>query len=286
MSFEITTAFVIQYKDAVAHLLQQKGSKLRQAVMEDSYVGKSGMVVNQIGKVTAQRITDRHGDTPLISTPHDSRWVYPKDYDWADLIDNVDKLRTIVDFTSPYAMNGAYAIGRAIDDEIIRAFDETSNTGEDGDSTTSYDTNMTVDNSSDMSVTNLIEAKKNLLAKEVDIDTDRLWVAMGAEQVDALMAITQATSLDYNTRPVLVDGRITSFMGFNFIDHQGLDLSGSDRNCPYWAQSGMHLGMWGDLNVRISERDDKRYSTQVYVSATFGATRLEEGKVGLIVCAE
>jgi hypothetical protein len=44
--------------------------------------------------------------------------------------------------------------------------------------------------------------------------------------------------------------------------------------------------MWNDITTRISERDDKSYATQVYVKGTFGATRLEEGKVVEILCTE
>ena len=43
------------------------------------------------------------------------------DYEYADLIDNQDKIRTLIDPTSSYALAAAYAIGRAMDDEIISA---------------------------------------------------------------------------------------------------------------------------------------------------------------------
>ena len=46
----------------------------------------------------------------------------------------------------------------------------------------------------------------------------------------------------------------------------------------------MHLGMWNDINARITERDDKSYATQVYLAGTFGATRLMEGKVVQVLC--
>ena len=48
----------------------------------------------------------------------------------------------------------------------------------------------------------------------------------------------------------------------------------------------MHLGIWNDITTRISERDDKSYSTQVYVKGTFGATRVEEAKVVEVDCVE
>lgn len=293
MSFNVTTHFVQQYTTNVQLLLQQKGSKLRDAVTVGSYTGKAAKAIEQVGPVTAQRRTVRHGDTPLISTPADARWVFPNDYEWADLIDDQDKLRMLVDPQSSYALNGAYALGRAMDDEIISAFFGDSKTGENGSTTTSFDSNNQVDvdtgaaAATGLNISKLREAKRVLMANEVDIDNDPLYVILTAEQHDDLLNEAQAISLDYNTRPVLVDGKITAFMGFNFIHTERLDTDGSSyRRVPAFAQSGMHLGMWNDISTMISERDDKGYSTQVYVKGTFGATRTEEGKVVEIKCSE
>ena len=54
MSNEIMNWSVIDYKSTVDHLLQQKGSKFRMCVMEESFQGKSGVPINQVGAVTAQ----------------------------------------------------------------------------------------------------------------------------------------------------------------------------------------------------------------------------------------
>jgi len=138
MSFQVNTHFVQQYSTNVQLLLQQKGSKLRNAVTVGSYTGKAAKAVEQVGAVSAVKRTARHGDTPLISTPADARWVFPTDYEWADLIDDQDKLRMLIDPQSSYAQNGAYALGRAIDDEIISAMFGTSKTGENGSTDTSF----------------------------------------------------------------------------------------------------------------------------------------------------
>lgn len=287
MSNEILDWSVIDYKSTVESLLQQRGSKFRSCVMEDSYHGKSGKAVNQIGPVTAQKKTARHADTPLIETPQDARWVYPEDYEWADLIDDQDKLRIIADPTSPYAINGAMAIGRAIDDSITAAATGTAKTGEDGGTSTALPASQTAATTSGgLTIAKLREAMQLLIAAEVDVDNEELYCAIGAQQHDDLLGETQAVSLDYTNKPVLVDGRIRSFMGFNFKDSQRLPLSGTDRTVICWAKSGLHLGMWNDINVKISERDDKSYATQVYVKGTFGATRTEEQKVVAITCSE
>ena len=75
-------------------------------------------------------------------------------------------------------------------------------------------------------------------------------------------------------------------MGFNFIDSQRLALTSTNRTVITWAKSGLHLGIWNDINVEIADRPDKSHSTQVYVKGTFGATRVEEEKVVAITCSE
>ena len=294
MSFEIPTNFVVQYTTNVEMLLQQRGSKLRDAVTVGSYTGKSGTVVEQFGKVKATKNISRHGDTPLISTPSDRRWVYPTDYDWADLIDDQDRLRLLIEPTSPYAMAGAMALGRSIDDEILGAFYGTAKTGENGVTNTTLPGGQQVGQNtggtaSGLNIPKLRAAKKILMANEVDIDNDPLYIAISAEDHDDLLNETQAISLDYNTRPVLVEGKISSFMGFNFIhieytnstsfDNASAMVGSGTRLVPCWARSGMHLGQWQDIRTQITPRPDKRYSTQVYCTGTWGATRTQEGKV-------
>jgi len=289
MSIEVTTAFVQQYSTNVGLLLQQRGSKLREAVTMGSYTGKAAKAVEQIGSVTAQKRTSRHADTPLISTPHDARWVFPTDYEWADMIDDQDKLRMLIDPTSPYALNGAYALGRAVDSDIISTALGTAKTGENGTTDTAFDTTnqQIASGSVGLTVAKLRETKKILLSNEVDVEMDPLYIAVTAKQIDDLLGTTEVTSADYNTVKALAQGQVDSFMGFKFIHTELLGVDGSsDRRIIAWAKSGLHCGMWNDINGRISERDDKSYATQVYVKGTFGSTRTEEGKVVEILCSE
>lgn len=289
MSFEVNTAFVQQYSTNVQLLLQQRGSKLRDACTIGSYTGKAAKAVEQVGPVTAQQRTSRHGDTPLISTPHDARWVFPTDYEWADLIDDQDKLRMLIDPTSPYSQNGAYALGRAMDDIIIAAALGDAKTGENGTTTTGFDTTnqQVAAASTGLTIAKLREAKRRLMAREVDFANDPAYIAVTSRQIENLLATTEATSSDFNTVKALVQGDIDTFMGFKFIQIERLGVNGgSARRCFAWVRSGMHVGIWNDINAKITERADKSYSTQVYVKGTFGATRTEEGKLVEILCTE
>jgi hypothetical protein len=142
-------------------------------------------------------------------------------------------------------------------------------------------------------------AKRLLLSAEVDVDNDPLYMAITAKQHDDLLNEAQAISLDYNSTPVLVNGRINAFMGFNFINSERIPGGGSFNTAlnpaltvpagqnfvPFWAKSGVCLGIWNDLEVGCDIRPDKRRAQQVFLSGTYGATRLEEKRCGYIVCA-
>jgi hypothetical protein len=285
MSDQISTAFVQQYNTNVAHLLQQKGSKLRDSVMASSATGKAAKAVEQVGAVNAVKRTTRHSDTPLISTPHDARWAFPVDYEWADLIDDQDKVRMLIDPQSPYAVNGAYALGRAIDDEIIGAFFGTSKTGENGSTDEAFSGNtVSAGTTGALEIGQLLEGKRILMENEVDLDNDQIYMAITAEQHQDLLGMSQIQTIDSNSTKVLVDGQVRSFLGINFITTQRLDTSvAASQDCPMWAKSGMHLCTWNDITTKIEERADKSFATQVYCKGTFGATRLELGKVVKVV---
>ena len=294
MSVNVNQAFVQTYSTNVMMLLQQQGSRLRDCVQVMPLTGKAATVAEQFGNVSPVKNQGRHSDTPLISTPQDKRWIYPNDYDWADLIDNQDKLRMLVDVSSPYAMAGAWAMGRAIDDEILNAFFAATNTGENGTTSTAFPAGQVVANTvgataaTGLNVAKLRQAKKLLLQAEVDIDNVPLYVAINANQHDNMLNETQAISLDFTNKPVLVDGKISSFMGFNFIHSErtfgspSCTLTGTvagTYRIPAWAKTGVVLGMWNDVSTSVDKRADKRNSYQVYVTGTFGAARLEEKQV-------
>ena len=285
MSDQVNVAFVQQYANNVAHLLQQRGSKLRDSVMNGTATGKAAKVVEQVGAVNAVKRTTRHADTPLISTPHSARWTFPVDYEWADLIDDQDKVRMLINPQSPYAVNGAYAMGRAIDDEILGAFFGTSKTGENGSTDEAFSGNtVSAGTTGALEIGQLLEGKRILMENEVDLDNDQIYMAITAEQHEDLLGMTQLQTIDSNSTKVLVDGQVRSFLGINFVTTQRLDTSvAASQDCPMWAKSGMHLTVWNDIATKIEERADKSFATQVYVKGTFGATRLELGKVVKIV---
>lgn len=279
MSTQITTAFVEQYSSNIQMLSQQKGSLLRDKVRLESVVGKNAFF-DQVGSVTATVRSSRHSDTPQADTPHSRRRVTLVDYEFADLIDDLDKVRMLADPTSSYAMAAAYAMGRAMDDNIIAAATGTANTGVAGGTSTALPGSQIIAEAGTgrFTIAKLRQAKEILDLADVDPSLPR-HIVVGPKQITDLLGTTEVTSSDFNTVKALASGDINSFLGFNFVVSNRLAVATDIRDCFAFVNDGIALAVGKDVTARIDERADKGYATQVYYSAAFGATRMEENKV-------
>lgn len=294
MSVNIPNHFAQQFATNIELLLQQKDSRLRSLVMQGSHVGEQASPVDQLDSIEMQSVVGRFDAMPRVDVDTARRWVMPSDFDLPQLIDNFDKLRLLTDPSSAYVQNAVSAAKRKMDDVIIDAFFGTAYTGKSGTTSTAFPSGQQVavnhgaSGNTGLTVAKLREARRLLRAAEVDLDMDPITVVVTSKQEDNLLAEAQVISLDFNDRPVLVDGRIKSFLGMNIVHSERLDTDGSSyRRVPVFAKSGMHLGIWNDITTDISQRKDIRsLPFQAYVYMTVGATRLEEEKIVEIKCAE
>ena len=285
MSTQVTTAFVQQFSSNIALLAQQRGSILRGAVREESVTGEKAFF-DQVGSVAAVKRTTRHGDTPLVETPHSRRMVTLETYEWADLIDDADKVKMLADPTSTYAQAAAAAINRSIDDEIIAAATGTSKTGKAGSTSTSMlAANTIAHGSADMTVAKLLSAKEVMDSADIDPSIPR-HIVVAPAQISALLNTTEVKSSDFNTVKALARGELDSYLGFKFHVSNRLAVASNIRTCFAWAEDGILLAVGKDTTAKIDERADKSYSTQVFYCATIGSTRMEESKVVSIGCDE
>lgn len=108
-----------------------------------------------------------------------------------------------------------------------------------------------------------------------------------AGQIADLLNVTQVTSADYNTVKALAQGEIDTYLGCKFIRSQRLGTdSDGNRQVLMFTQSALGLAVGADIQTKISERADKNYATQVFLSMSIGATRIEEEKMVEIACTE
>ena len=298
-TYSVPEHHVKMYTANVRGALNKQGGILTPIVSSAPYTGEKSQVVNFIGKITFVERTDPYGDTKLSELEHTQVWITGKEYDCAVLIDRLDTLKMIYDPTSPYVERFREAAARKKDEIIMSKFYADRKVGKDGTSTSAFgSSNTVVHGTTGMTVAKLRSLRRLIKKRHVDIRTVRPFIAVTGEQADNLLGETAVGSADYNAVKPLVDGEVSSFMGFNFIpyeddgdalDGRGIPThtdSGVIRECPVWVPDGMHFGMWDDLNIIIGPRADKNNIKQIHGTFTAGGTRLEEGKVFKVECKQ
>jgi hypothetical protein len=308
MSYTVQQHHVLQYSQNVEMLLQQSGYRLPAFVSRGTYTGKAGSPVDQIGAIGVIRNRSRHSDTPHISVPGDRRWVYPNTLTASTLVDNLDVTRVLIDLKSSYVKAIANAMGRAYDDEIGVAFFGSAMTGEQGTTPIAFPAAQQVGvnvggANSGLNVPKLRAAKRYLMAAGVDISTTPIHMTITSVEHDNLLGELQVTNMDYTEKPVLNEGRVTSFLGIQFhhVEWQSLltdgvtpsyplslstivpgGTGGTTRALPVWVEEGMHFGTWDALQNRVDPRPDKNYNWQLWSEGQAGGARLQEKKVVMI----
>ncbi len=245
------------------------------------------------GPVEMQALDTRFEPMNRVESDKDRRWVFPNAFDLNQLVDTFDELKQFTDPKSTKLKNATMAAGRQIDRTIIARMLGTNYTGKTGATTTA----MLAGNligvqegasvNTGMTVAKLIKAQQLMMSYDIDLESEELYCGITSTENASLLREAQVISLDYNERPVLVDGRITKFMGFTFVHSElfGETLSSGDHACPVWAKSGVHLAMWSDIRTKVSERDDLRgIPWQAYIKLMIDACRIEEKKVLSIAC--
>lgn len=283
--------YVQQFSSNIQLKLQQKGSRLSNAVMSGNHVGSQASPVDQFGAINANKVTGRYNPISPVDAPTDRRWVFPQDYDLPQLLDSFDKLRLLIDPMSSYVTNAVYALGRAKDQEILNGLLGTNYTGNNGSTTVSVPASQIVSvqqgaaSATNLTVAKLRKAKQILMSNYVDLDADAIYMAINGVNHDSLLAEVQVISTEFNDKPVLVDGKIQRFLGIDFIHTELVstgtdDIAGTSTALPCWAKSGAYCGIWMDTMTDVSQRKDlTSLPYQAYVMGTFGGTRLEEKKV-------
>lgn len=297
MSANIPTWYVQQYNQNIVQLVQQKVSRLRGAVTVGNYVGQSASPVDQVGAIEMVDVNARYQPMGRVDANLDRRWVAPFDADLPQLIDTFDKLKILTDPNGIYVTNAVSAANRKIDDRIGNSFFVSAQTGVTGATATAFDTTNQVvgvsvgGTTSGLNVAKLERGRRILLGQEA-LNTDNpepLFVAITSIDHESLMNEIQVISMDFN-KEVAYDenGIISKWRGYNFIHSERSwirttatdDVAGQSRQLPMWVKSGMHLGIWNDINTSISIRHDLQGEPyQAYTKLSANGTRLEEKKV-------
>jgi len=281
MSVQITDWMVQQYRANVTVLYQQEGSRLRGKVRERSVVGETDFW-DRIGPTDAVQKTVRHAPTPLISTPHSRRKITLLDFEWADLIDPVDKLKTIHTMESEYAQNGAKALGRSYDSEVIAAFTRDAFSGKTGSTTVTFASEAAGDLAfvaAAITTANMLAVKLKLDNKVVPFGTRYVAVVPHVlEQLLKQSTAPNAASFDYNSVKALINGDVNTWAGFEWtMMDPALMPVGTDATRKFnfaWHREAMGMSMAQEITTDIGIRRDLSNAMQVYLLHSFGGTRI------------
>lgn len=282
----------VEYNLAVEHELNQMPGLLVPLVGSSKpYQDKGAQLIDRFGHINLSEKTTRNGDTNNTDVDVTRRFIKkPKTSNVAPLIDRDDMKQTKVDLNSPIAKSTGLAVRRYHDDQTLAGYFGNGWTGEDGDTAVPFDSNNIVDLGAGISKAALLELREKMLVNDVDLAAETPVVLLDPLTETQLFGIDEYVNADYNDSRPLVQGEIKPWLGFRFV-RCNLTSSGGYPNgsslvvpstdhvaLPAFVPSGLHRGVWTEFWGKITERDDKQFSTQIYAEACSAVVRVDEKK--------
>lgn len=280
MAVSISNAFVTLF-DTEVKQAYQADAVLRNTVRLRTGVTASTHKFPKIGSGVAQVRVPQTDVTPLNVT-YSQATVTLTDYIAAEYSDIFNQSKVNFDERQELVQVVAKAIGRRSDQMIIDALANSS-------------TSLTVATSIGGAGTNLNMAKLREAARllnTANVPAEDRTILIHASQLSSLLSETSVTSSDFNTVKALVQGELTTYMGFNFItigdrSEGGLAGGGSGSTRVVYAYHKMAVGMAEAMAIR-SEINYIPEKTSWLVSSMFsaGATAIDAGGIVAITCTE
>jgi hypothetical protein len=291
MSNTVTENMVQQFGSNFRILGQQRPSRFMGFCQLEMGITGTGKTVERLGGTDAYDLISRHADTRYVDTPHSRRWLDLGDKAWADLVDEMDKIKMLGDPTSAYVGLGVAALNRAKDDAILAAARGTVRLGT---GTLALPAAQKIaEGGTGLTLAKLLSAKEILDAAEIDDEAQAdgqgnplRVIAVSAKQITNMLNTTEIKSADYNTVKALAMGQIDTFMGFKFVRTERLAKSGTTRYVTAWAKGCVAYGSGMEPFTSIDPLPGKNYSVQVYARESIGAARVEDAGVVEIGCFE
>ena len=280
MAVSISNAFVTLF-DTEVKQAYQGDAVLRNTVRLRTGVTASTHKFTKIGAGVAQVRVPQTDVTPLNVT-YSQATVTLTDYIAAEYSDIFNQAKVNFDERQELVQVVAKAIGRRSDQLIIDALAASS-------------TSLTVATSIGGAGTNLNMAKlreASRLLNTANVPAEDRYMLIHASQLASLLSETSVTSSDFNTVKALVQGEISTFMGFTFNvigdrSEGGLTGGGSGSTRKVYAYHKMAVGMAESMAIR-SEINYIPEKTSWLVSSMFsaGAIAIDAGGCVDITCTE
>lgn len=306
---DIEVTRTVEYRLGVSYQLNERPGKLRPLVgSTGAYSDKKVQIEDRFDDLTAQEKTQRNGDTNNSDLSAERRWIVkPRTQNLAPLIDRDDAISTKLDLQSPAVVQTAKAIRKAQADRWLQGYFGNAYTGEDGATVVPFKAaNVMAANTDEagfvgVTINKLIAMRVLMQTRLVDTEEEMPVMLYTARQLKDLLKLAQIQSRDYNPEAyeAMKNGMVTSFMGFIFIPTelgnaavyptataQTIQAGTGYRLLPVFVKSGLHWGSWTEFFGKISERNDKNHSMQIYAETCGTVTRVNEDKCFAMACNE
>jgi len=251
----VSNAFIQMWSDDVTHLAQQKASKLQGAVrtvrgvVGNQYkfhtLGKGGYIKNKARNADLRPMSD----SGSFSAPADGASYTGSTADHAvvtanmnsfvtgEYIEDIDQLRSNVDYKSSYQGAIAAALNRAYDSELISVMDAAT-------------PGATITASGGLTKANLIATAEAMNDASIPMGDNRMLVISPAALTD-MMSDTTLVSSDYVANQGLQTGFIPNIMGFNVIVSNLLTLTSGVRACYAFDRDSVGCAIGKDITSRF-----------------------------------
>lgn len=226
MAISLSNAFVTLFDAEVKQAYQGK-AMLVGAVRQRRGVEGSSVKFPKVGKgVATARVTQT--DVTPMNVGFSNVTCTLQDWNAAEYSDIFSQAKVNFDERSELSQVVGAAIGRRQDQLILDALSAASSTGTVANSIGGANTNM--------NISKLREAAKILNAKNVP--SDGRHIIIHANSLASMLEQTSVTSSDFNSVKALVQGEISTFMGFQFHilgdrTEGGLPIDGSNDRTLY-----------------------------------------------------
>jgi len=277
----VENVYIETYESIVRYLAQQKGSRFRPWVMERS-VQSNGHNWERLGTQEATAKTPVGGPTGRnVATPEDNypfsrRRSTPGTWHTGDTTEVEDIAQVLIDPNSSIAQAQAWAMSRAMDDEIIDAATRDADDGNGG--VVVFPVSQVVgDGSTAINFDLTTQVTELFMNNDIDPDEQKV-VFISPAQARKLLQLTEATSGDYNAlRPLTAKGYIESWMGYTWVVSTRLNEPvAGEVDCLVMTRKALGLQINKDVWARVAQDPTISFAWRIYCASTFGAVRVED----------
>jgi hypothetical protein len=242
MATDISDAFIRQYERDVHLTYQRMGSTMRSTVRVKTDIEGESTTFQKIGKGTATTKA-RHAAVPTMNIDHTAPVCPLVDYYAGDFVDRLDENKIGHDERTALLMTGAGALGRKTDEIITTAMDGEADSG---------------GGAAAWTVARARAMVTDLFKNDVPANPESVYVALGFDQWDVMMADTTFSSVDFvGDHPLTKYTTPVRWRGATWFPFNGLPLSSTTRSVFAYDMRSVGFASGQDITAEITYHGDR-----------------------------